>query len=441
MLRVLWEYLNRDFSDAKNERARLFPKGHERHQLRVTPWVQRVTRDLATMWREDPTRTATGIEEETWAAYEAELESADAAGDLDLQVINDHAIAMCQGYALVLPAPERAGVRLLPIAPHQIWFELDDPTRSDPANVKSVTFDIHENDGLMRRTSRAVITRTTAEWTDGPRKGESFFEGTGGVNPIGVVPILALRATAPPAGSFMAFAPEDQLQAQRAQDRAWTSLLHVGDTQGFSQPVLTLDDIGTDVEEREIGPETALKLRIGESFAYATPIPDLVGYLAQLKAYIETETAMVGLSPSSFLKSSAITGIARLVEMWDRSQERKHLEKQGRRLEQRLYELTALWCNYQLGRAMFPVRGVKVAVNFVYAQPPMDPSHEQQAAEGWVAMGVDSLLDLIMERKGLQSRTAARDFLMDNLGLLAAAKAANGAPPPSEAPAPAPAAA
>jgi len=139
-------------------------------------------------------------------------------------------------------------------------------------------------------------------------------------------------------------------------------------------------------------------------------------------AYTEVSTAMNGLSPASFLRTAATTGVARMVEMWDRSQERVILVKQFRRLEQRLYDLIAAWMRIFYGASDWPA--ARVSIEYRQAQPPSDPLHELQALEGEIRLGLVSAVEVLMARHKIdreEAETRLAQHRLDNATL---------APPP-----------
>lgn len=403
MSRALLSYLLGDFTDARTQRVQQFPKRGDKHQLRVTPWLQRLATDLGQLYHEPPERRLLGASDADAAGYLDLLEVHDANGAFEL--MNWHAIILGQAYALVWPDPDTRGARIVVFAMHDLEVDLVDPTRSDVNNVRAVRARLTETDSAgVRSVSVLEITATEAWWVMGPRAGkgrvELWSKDGSGRNPLGVIPLLAVRRMKAEPGDFFVFVPEDKLCGQRAQDRSWTSLLHVSDGQGYSQPWLKLNRKRDDSEELEIGMETAVELEEGEEFGYATPTPDLSGYLAQTRAYIETETAMAGLSPSAFLKSSAITGVARQVEMFDRAQERKGLKKAFARVEQDLHDLTRRWQRVMYGSAIGGA-GVRVRVSYHFEEPPSDELHKIQRLEREVAMGLTSPVEILMQRHKL----------------------------------------
>lgn len=401
--KAIWLYLNREFSDAREQREIRFPQKGSTHQLRVTPWIRRVATDLGTPYRKDPRRTSDDVEPELWQDYLSVLEVAGA--NAALKVISQHVVVLNQGYGLVVPDGE-SGVRVIPIPVHQLYPTITDPFRSgDVDSLERIEIAIEEADeGGFAIESLVRITAESAEWLTGPREGKGFYREDKG-NPFGAIPLLAARGQTVIPGQFLVHVPEDLLHAQRAMDQAWTSLLHTAEIQGYSQPVFKVEDATANAAEQEVGPETAVRVRPGEDFDFASPTPDLEGYLAQVRSYIEVETAMVGLSPATFLKTSATTGVARAVEMWDRQQERLDPEAALTALEQRLYFLVAKLKNSVHGREVWPEKA-KVRVAYVHEGPPSDPLHEVQAFEREMALGQTPPWEPLMRKYGLTEEQA-----------------------------------
>jgi hypothetical protein len=109
--------------------------------------------------------------------------------------------------------------------------------------------------------------------------------------------------------------------------------------------------------------------------------------------------ALNGLSPSSVLKSSAITALAKRLEMLDRDTERRRMVQEMGRCESRLYKIIRAWVNWQRGVEVLPEAKVEVS----YREPALvvDALHEQQAASLRIQQGISTSAQELARIEGI----------------------------------------
>lgn len=401
---ALYAYLRRDMRDARIQRRALYPKNHDKHVLRTVAFVQRVAREMATLYLRAPARTFVGAE-----AIESRIASVYRGAQVNRQLRAAHECLVATGNATVWvwPVPAVGGVRLLVPAPHDQWVEVSDPTSTHERDVTRwiVRMPVLSIDG-MTQYALAEVTPTTAMWIDGPSKGRGVWREDG-VNPLGQIPVVHMRGSDPGMGEWWAPVPEDLLDAQRAMIHDLTDVGQIARLQGYSQPVVK----GARAEDEiEIGLETAIRVSEEGSFTFESPSPDLAGYVAQTEQYIRTVIATAGLNPASFLKSSGITALAKQIELIDRDAERqRHIIEFGRG-EQRVYDIIASWVQV-LRAESWPDAEVRVE----YREPtlPADPLHTAQGLQIEIGLGLTSSVRERARRDGVSQDEARRRVLED----------------------------
>jgi hypothetical protein len=139
--------------------------------------------------------------------------------------------------------------------------------------------------------------------------------------------------------------------------------------------------------------------------------------LAQITTWNEARLrllcSMFDLSPDAFLKvNTAVTASARAFDARDREAAKARYEPIFVEAEQELAQLVAAVLN--LTEPVKIPEDVGVELRYSSYDPPVDPLHESQATQAGVALGLQSVVDLVAERDGL-TRTAARSKVEANL--------------------------
>lgn len=393
VMRALYDYYRRDMRDARDQRARLYPRNYASQVMRTVPFVWSLCREMATSYVEAPARRFVELDAqgsrigEVTGPLRERIDRIYAGAQIDrhMQVASEHLVALGQAVIHVWPHAPTAGVRVLNIAPHDQDAAVSDSFSTDERDLLVWRFGMPvwtAPDAVAPVWSVGEITPIGTRWIEHPTlQGQPVFAH---VTP-GRVPVVMLRASDPSPGEWWAPAPEDLLDAQRAIIHDLTDVGHVARLQGYSQPVatgLTADQ----AKQLEIGPETAIGIKgDGVDFKFASPSPDLAGYVEQAKAYVDFVVASNGMNPAVYMKSPGITALAKYVETQDREQARKRQVSELRRAEQRVYDLLRLTVNAQRGVDVLP--DCIVEVEYHEPQMPADPLHDAQALQLLMQLG------------------------------------------------------
>ena len=180
-----------------------------------------------------------------------------------------------------------------------------------------------------------------------------------------------------------------------------------------------------------LGPNSFVGLWEDAELGFASPSPDLKGYLDQVESYVKTVTSVNSLNPSSLMnKSAGATALSKLVELQDRESERARNESQFRRAEQRLLRLTGKWLNHLRGQEdLIPPANVRVTYRF--SEPPTDPLHSAQSSALRIELGLSSAPRELMKQEGL-TFDEARRRVENNLADTRALTPGDSEPEPSQ---------
>tara|TARA_R100000278_G_scaffold119544_2_gene101079 strand:- start:12690 stop:14405 length:1716 start_codon:yes stop_codon:yes gene_type:complete len=402
LMEVLWHMWRRDVRDVEDQRKELYPKNHDRHLLMAAPLVNRLSKELATLYVQPPARSFVGpVTEATAARINRIYESAEI--NTVLRTAQECLAALNQATVWVFPVPKIGGVRLVLVPPHEQAIVMEDPTSHDERDVKAWTLRMpveqdEETGGLHYATAR--ITKDQAVYIDGP---EGVI-GTGVYaedlsNPIGMIPAIRLKGSLPAMGEFWCPCPEDLVAAQRALAMSLMDQQHLARMQGHGQPVISGLPIAA-AKEIQLGPETVVGLTDEQaSFEYVQADPRLSDYKEITQYFLDTVVALNGLSPSSVLKSSAITALAKRLEMLDRDTERRRMVQEMSRCETRLFKIIRAWVNWQRGVEVLPEAKVEMS----YREPALvvDALHEQQAASLRIQQGISTSAQELARIEGI----------------------------------------
>ena len=136
---ALYKHLRRDSSDIADQLKEQFPKTWgQRRQLAVVPFVWRVARELAGLYRKPPTRQMVGVG--LTADVQARINSIYRALEVDskLEAAQEMLVALNNATIWVWPN-DFGSVRLLVIPPHHQEWWMADPLSTDPRAADYVT--------------------------------------------------------------------------------------------------------------------------------------------------------------------------------------------------------------------------------------------------------------------------------------------------------------
>lgn len=238
----------------------------------------------------------------------------------------------------------------------------------------------------------AKVTATEAVWevanASNVKSGDPIWDGG---KHIGQVPAIVIR-WAPPAelGHFWSMARFDLLEQARALDLGFTDLGEISLLQGYGQWVGEGMEAGG-ASKLRMGPRTIAALPSGQKLSVLNANPNLQGYIGQLEGYMRVAVSSQTLNPAGLLRSTAVTALAKEIELSDRDDIRQKHIGQFAIAEQRFYDLLRAWHRaFHDGQDVLP----EVTVEVEYATPrsPADPLHELQAAMFRVALGFSSIV-------------------------------------------------
>ena len=118
-----------------------------------------------------------------------------------------------------------------------------------------------------------------------------------GSNPIGEVPLIQIRRSPAEPGRWFSAEPQDLLDAQRALNHDFTDLGTISRLQGFAQGYIKGMNQEQVSDLRGLGPNTFVGLWEDAELGFASPTPDLKGYLGQVESYVRT-VCLLYTSPS-----------------------------------------------------------------------------------------------------------------------------------------------
>ena len=413
---ILWDYLRRDHSDTLNQLQYLYPKTWDQRVLRIVPFVHRIARELAGLYRKSPTRTHLGVSEEMQTRINSLYKGARA--DIKLQTLQEHLVVLNNACMFVWPMPKIGGIRLIVVPPHEVEVITDDILSDDVRDIEKVHIRLpvgyDETTGIIAM-GIAEITPTTAIWKEAPGKmrGKGLWYESG-VNPLGRVPMICLRGTDPQPGTWWASPNEDLLTAQRALSLGFTDLGYIASTQGFGQPIIR-GMSRAHAEEIELGPETIIGLPDpDQDFLYRHGSPPLSEYQVNTENYLSVLLAHLGLSPGSFLKTGAVTAVAKAMDMIDRDVERQRHITMFDQAEQDLWKYMREWVQILRGGNQVIYPEAKVEIDYHELERPVDPLHDSQAIRMAIEDGRTTAAQEMAKSKGI-SVTEAQRVVQANL--------------------------
>jgi len=385
---ALWNYLHRDMSDARVQRALLYPETWDTHVQRVVPFVWRVAREMASMKRArtflDP-KTGDKLPSDVINMIESFYKSAGV--DSAMTAAYGQLVTLNQSTIWLLP--KGSELRCVTLPPHEQWVEMNDPLAVTEDEISAWNISIPTRSDPHANQ----VEYTTARWTKDDITWNKEFDkefpapfGGDGKNQFGAIPVVFLAGQTRPLGTWWCQIPEDILDAQRAINHDLTDIGHIARLQGYGQMYST--GLSTaEADNMKLGPEAIIALPdVASRLDFARAQPDLKGYAEQNEQYLRAVISSEGLSPSTFLKSSGITALAKKMEQIDRDTERLKYLDELERAEQRVYDLMRSYYLSVRGVDVFPP--AIVSIEFREPVTPADPLHDAQAIELLNRLGV-----------------------------------------------------
>lgn len=418
---TLFKMYSRSTEDAQDQQQKLYPTNYQNHVARTVPWVWRVARELGgSLYLREPSRDFVFRRNDVGGAEGAPLPDATQrlidriykGAEINSWLKHSHELTIATGNAaiFVMPLPTVLGVRLVCPPIHQVEVALDDPFSTSELDVSKAWFRVplgRDPESNLTTYGVAEITRETARWVEGPLDGRGIFAEDGS-NPIGEVPLIQIRRSPAEPGRWFSAEPQDLLDAQRALNHDFTDLGTISRLQGFAQGYIKGMDAESVSNLQGLGPNSFVGLWEEAELGFASPSPDLKGYLSQVESYVRTVTSVNSLNPASLMnKSAGASALSKLVELQDREVERARHEVQFIKAEQRLYRLISKWVNHLRGQPnLLPPAEVKIT--YRHAEPPTDPLHSAQSSELRCKLGLSSAPRELMRQEGLTLEEATR---------------------------------
>jgi len=395
-MKILWQYLHRNMSDAEVQRKALYPNTWKTHVPRLVPFVWRVAREMANMKRARGFVDPVTLEPLPQDALDMiAMVYAEAGVNAAMTAAYGQLVTLNQSTVWLLPRGSSGeSLRCVTMPPHEQWLELADPMAQDVDDVTAWHLAVPVQQDIGQGMTRFAWARWTAydvTWDDAHPDG--FKPAYEGANLFGAIPVAYLRGGPAVPGTFWCEAPDDLLYGQRAINHDLTDQGHIARLQGYSQMYASGVSKG-EAAMMEVGPEKIVGLQDNASrLDFARAQPDLAGYAATSEQHIRMVVSAEGMNPATFLKSAGITALAKKMEQLDRDAERHKYLPELERAEQRVYDLIRTYINTQRGAELLPP--AKVVVEFREPVTPADPLHDAQALQ-------------LMQELGLIGRVRAR---------------------------------
>ena len=416
--RQLAQLLRNDFSSIAAELARVFPntKGL---QERYVPLVQRYAHELSGLYAKPVVRRFVQSAAPSADPF-VKLQAVYKASGVDRALHQIHRELLVQNTVVLAVLPAGVGkVRLQAFAPWLVDWTVGDAMAADDVQAAaSVKLRVPVSSvGGVVIYGDLVMTRDEIYKVVGGQRVPVYGNSTR--NPFGRIPLVVLRGEDPSPGRWAAPVNEPLLTMALALCVSESDTELLVHTQSWGQKVLEGAQTAQQVEEMQVGPDKVLALISMDPTAPPPKLSIVQGQppLAQITTWNESRLrllcSMFDLSPDAFLKvNTAVTASARAFDARDRAESKARYEPIFLQAEQELAQLVADVLNLTEPVQIPP--DVAVEVRYSTYDPPVDPLHESQATQAGVALGLESVVDLVAERDGI-TRTAARSKVEANL--------------------------
>ena len=420
-VQALYNYLRRNHEDTLEQLKALYPRTWDQHTLRPIPFVWRVARELATLYRKRPNREFVGA---FGPSVALRIKSIYRALDMDLKfrTLQEHLVAMNNACMFFFPVNRRdfQGVQPLVIPPHHVRFQMKpgQAMSTDMLDVEKVWLKLPvHTDAVTGWISYgvAVVTQDEAFWHSTPDDamvGEGlWFKDRS--NPLGKIPCIYLRGSEPRPGEWTAPTDDDLLAAQRAISLGFTDLGQIGRMQGYMQGVI-MNMSQQQAADLELGPESIIGLMDDQDFKYVGGKPPLKENAENLIEYMNTMLAHLGLNPQTFLKTASVSAIAKQVDLIDREAERQRFVIMFEDAENRAYEFVRQWINVLRGNGEEIYPFARVEVEYFEPSMPVDVLHTSQAERMQIHDGTTTAAEILAKRSGIsvdEAKTRVRENL------------------------------
>jgi hypothetical protein len=416
--RQLAQLLRNDFSSIEAELARVFPNTRGL-QERYVPLVQRYAHELSGLYAKPVVRRFVQSEAPSADPFR-KLQAVYKASKVDRALHQIHRQLLVQNTVVVAVMPAGVGrVRLQAFAPWLVDWTVGDAMAADDvqaATAVKLRVPVSSVGGVVIYGD-LVMTREQIYLDRGGQRVPIYGNST--ANPFGRIPLVVLRGEDPAPGRWAAPVNEPLLTMALALCVSESDTELLVHTQSWGQKVLEGAQTAQQVEEMQVGPDKVLALISMDPTAPPPKLSIVQGQppLAQITTWNEARLrllcSMFDLSPDAFLKvNTAVTASARAFDARDREAAKARYEPIFVEAEQELAQLVAAVLN--LTEPVKIPEDVGVELRYSSYDPPVDPLHESQATQAGVALGLQSVVDLVAERDGL-TRTAARSKVEANL--------------------------
>jgi hypothetical protein len=260
-------------------------------------------------------------------------------------------------------------------------------------------------------------------------KDRAVYEGGGGSNggvytedgsmPFDGYPVFVARLGDPAQqGDFFASLPTDLWSANVALCVAQTDIGFVSMYQSHGQRVvkgLTKER----AQAMEWGADSVLGIDDTQDVSIVQAQSNVAPYIEATKDFVDLLRASYGLRPMD--SSSAVTALAKRMELFDRDQQQEDLNESLREAEQSLARSAAIALSWNFGAATGTIEEPRVSMQYHPARIPADPLHEAQSNRMAFEDGLQSPSRVIAEAMGI-SVERAKEILEENSSEYAAMK-------------------
>lgn len=415
--------LRRDFSDLRTRIVARFVHTPNL-KIRLVDLISHYARELADLYALPPIRGFNG---------RAGQLSADAAsrwvtmyGALGVDAILHEAQRglLCQQAMYVLPMPLRnGGYKLEILAPWRVHAEAEegdawraadlDAQREIRVAMPSITQGSASGASGSIVYDEVVLSPSRCYWL---QSGKGLYKPSG-VNPLGRIPLVAIRLLPPQVGRFHPPVHEALLDEVLSQSEQQTDAAMLVRFQAHGERVITGVASSEAIKERGVGPDKATVLLNPEGDGQ----PDMKIVQAQLNAqqlwgFFESQlrqfAATQGTSGDAFLHvNTAVTASAREMSLWQRQRMKAAFGPIFERAEQ---DLANLLRDMSIVFGVAPLEPVDVVIHYPDRGVYGDRQANAQALVIEFQNGMTTPVREIAEREGI-SLAAARGRVDGNL--------------------------
>ncbi len=410
-----------DFSSMGTELRQLFPNNHTRIRLRHVPLAHRVGLDGAGPYDLSPVREhpgATPPVAERWRQVYRQLN----VDELLLEL--EQAGVLQQSYVIGLWPDGRGQLRLHGFLPYEVAsIRFDDPLspRDNIADATEVvlTKTIARPDVMGRISPWVSLLRLTREeaWQILPDGQQIGLYSEDGVNPLGVLPLVATRRVRPvfsessrvfaTDGGFLPTIAQDVLSCQIGLVLGLSHIEYTTRSQTHNKVMASGEDAGDLPGVVEDRPDGVLLFPADVTVQALQLDPPVEKYIRALETTVYYLSQYRYLRPEAYA-ASIVTGSARRADALGFTAQQRRQETRCRRLEYELKRLIALGYNATAGTALKLDPDSEMAVTYRHVKSDENVLQEQQARAVKIQNLMGSVVEDIAKEEGITADQARK---------------------------------